>query len=90
MLITDQGTIIRTPAAGIQVYSRTASGVRVMRLEEDQKLVAFTKVAKESEEDEAADAPVADSENVSGDMTGEAFDDASGDATETASEDGQE
>jgi DNA gyrase subunit A len=42
MLITDQGTIIRTPVSGINTYSRTASGVIVMRLGDDQKLVNFT------------------------------------------------
>ena len=50
MLITDQGTIIRTPVAGINTYSRSASGVIVMRLEEGQKLVNFTKVSPDPEE----------------------------------------
>ena len=52
MMITDNGVIIRTPAEGISTYSRTASGVIVMRLEEGQKLVNITNVAKEEEEDE--------------------------------------
>ena len=53
MMITDSGIIIRTPADGISTYSRTASGVIVMRLEEGQKLVNVTNVAKEEEtEDE--------------------------------------
>ena len=58
MLITDQGTIIRTPVAGINTYSRSASGVIVMRLDEDQKLVGFTKVSPDPEDEtveEAAD-----------------------------------
>ena len=55
MMITDQGQIVRTPAAGIPVYSRTASGVIVMRLPEGQSLVNFTKVAKSEEEDETAE-----------------------------------
>ena len=42
MLITAGGTIIRTPVAGIPTRSRTAGGVIVMRLGEDQKLVNFT------------------------------------------------
>jgi len=49
MLITDQGQIVRTPASGIPVYSRSASGVIVMRLGEGQSVVNFTKVAKEPE-----------------------------------------
>lgn len=58
MMITDSGIIIRTPSEGVSVYSRTASGVIMMRLEEGQKLVNVTKVAKEEEEienDEASE-----------------------------------
>ena len=52
MMITDGGTIIRTPVAGIPTYSRTAGGVIVMRLGDGQKLANFTKVAKEAEGEE--------------------------------------
>jgi len=52
MMITDGGTVIRTPVAGIPTYSRTAGGVIVMRLGEGQKLANFTKVAKEPEGEE--------------------------------------
>lgn len=55
MMITDQGTIVRTPVADINVYSRTASGVIVMRLSEGQKLVTFTKVAREDEAEKEAE-----------------------------------
>ncbi|MBE6574671.1 MAG: DNA gyrase subunit A [Ruminococcaceae bacterium] len=53
MLITDTGTIIRTPVADIPVYSRSAAGVIVMRLAEGAKLVNFSSVAGEEEADEA-------------------------------------
>ncbi len=56
MMITDQGTIVRTPVADINIYSRTASGVIVMRLSEGQKLVTFTKVAREDEAAQEAEA----------------------------------
>ena len=56
MLITDQGQIVRTPASGIPVYSRSASGVIVMRLSDGQSVVNFTKVAKEPEGEETATA----------------------------------
>ena len=62
MMITDSGIIIRTPASGVSVYSRTASGVIMMRLDEGQKLVNVTKTAKEEkkieeeESEENADA----------------------------------
>ncbi len=53
MLITDQGQIVRTPVSGIPVYSRSASGVIVMRLSDGQSVVNFTKVAKEPDEEVA-------------------------------------
>ena len=59
MMITDAGTIIRTPVCGVPSYSRTASGVIMMRLSEGQTLVNFTKVKREEESLE-------DSENVEG------------------------
>ena len=53
MMITDSGTIIRTPVADIPSYSRTAGGVILMRLGDGQKLVNFTAVAHEEPEEEA-------------------------------------
>jgi DNA gyrase subunit A len=50
MMITDSGTIIRTPVADIPTYSRTAGGVILMRLGEGQNLVNFTAVAHEEPE----------------------------------------
>ena len=55
MLITSEGTIIRTPVAGVPVYGRSASGVIMMRLADGHKLVNFTAMAKEEEADESAD-----------------------------------
>ena len=52
MMITSLGTIIRTPVSDIPTYSRGASGVIVMRLDDGQSIVNFTKVAREEEEDE--------------------------------------
>ena len=52
MMITDSGTIIRTPVAGIPTRSRSAGGVIVMRLGEGQQLVNFTVVAHEDETDD--------------------------------------
>ena len=49
MMITDSGTIIRTPICDIPTYSRTAGGVIVMRLGEGQSLVNFTCVKREEE-----------------------------------------
>ena len=52
MMITDSGTIIRTPVSGIPTYSRTAGGVIMMRLGEDQKVANFAPVAHEEISDE--------------------------------------
>ena len=51
MMITDSGTIIRTPVSGIPSRSRSAGGVIVMRLGEGQSLVNFTTVARDGDED---------------------------------------
>ena len=58
MLITNEGTIIRTPVAGIPFYSRSAGGVIVMRLAEGSTIVNFARIA--SEEETAAEAEAAD------------------------------
>ena len=52
MVITDSGIIIRTPSSDVSTYSRTASGVIVMRLEKGQKIVNVTKTSKEPEKEE--------------------------------------
>ena len=56
MLITDQGVIIRTPAADVSLLSRSAAGVIVMRLDSDRRIVNFTKVAREDEAEESESA----------------------------------
>ena len=65
MMITDSGTIIRTPVAGIPTRSRSAGGVIVMRLGEGQSLVNFTMVDhKEENEDEEAEPADTDAELI--------------------------
>jgi len=56
MMITNAGTIIRTPVAQINTYSRSAAGVIVMRLSEGQSIVNFSKVAHEEPEEEIEEA----------------------------------
>ena len=63
MFITDSGVIVRTPVSGINRYSRTASGVICMRLGEGQKLIGFTTVAREEEEESEAEESSAGAEN---------------------------
>ena len=56
MMITDSGTIIRTPVSGVPSRSRSAGGVIVMRLGEEQKLVNFT-ITAHADEEEDVEAP---------------------------------
>ena len=60
LLITNTGTIIRTPAAGIPVYSRTAAGVIVMRVAEDAAIFNFCTAEKADEEEIAEEAEAAE------------------------------
>jgi DNA gyrase subunit A len=45
MLITDGGTLVRTPVADISVLGRNTQGVRLIRLTEDEHLVELARVA---------------------------------------------
>ena len=49
MLITDEGTIIRTNVSSINLYSRTASGVIIMRLSDGAKLSNVARLEKAEE-----------------------------------------
>ena len=46
MIITNDGTIIRTSVAGINVYSRSAGGVIVMRLSEGSTIINVARLEK--------------------------------------------
>ena len=48
LLISDDGTIIRTPADSISLQSRTAQGVRVMRLLEGSRVICMETTEKEA------------------------------------------
>ncbi|MCI8387895.1 MAG: DNA gyrase subunit A [Clostridiales bacterium] len=52
LMITNDGTIVRTAVSGIPFYGRSAGGVIVMRLSEGASLVNFTKVAAEDENED--------------------------------------
>ena len=60
MMITNLGTIIRTPVAQINTYSRSAAGVIVMRLGEGQSIVNFSKVQHEEIDEQAEETEQAD------------------------------
>ena len=50
LMITDDGTIIRTAVTDINIYSRVTQGVRVMRLDEGVHVISLASADKEEEE----------------------------------------
>ncbi|MDR1534357.1 MAG: DNA gyrase subunit A [Planctomycetota bacterium] len=64
MLITSKGMIVRTPVNGIRVIGRATQGVKVIRLNEEDALVAVARVVagdREDREGEDGDAENGDS-----------------------------
>ncbi len=51
MIITDTGVMIRTNVANISQTGRSTMGVKVMRLDQDAKIVTFTTVAAAEKEE---------------------------------------
>ena len=49
MLISDQGTLIRTPVEGVSIVGRNTLGVRLVSLSEDEKLVGLERIAEYGE-----------------------------------------
>ena len=56
LIISDDGTIIRMAAADVNVYSRTAQGVRVMRVSEGTKVISLARVPKEEDKNQTEEA----------------------------------
>lgn len=54
MLITDAGVIIRLHTSDISTYSRVTKGVRLMRLDDEVKIVSLARTEREEDEEEAA------------------------------------
>lgn len=53
MVITDTGVVIRTGVSNISQTGRSTLGVKVMKLDQDSKIMTFTLVHPEEENDEA-------------------------------------
>ena len=51
MLVSDDGIIIRMAVSDINVYGRSAQGVRVMRLDEGVKVISIARAEKDGAED---------------------------------------
>ena len=57
LLVSDDGTIIRTAVANISTYSRATQGVRIMRLAEDAKVISIARAEKEEDAESAEEGP---------------------------------
>ena len=58
MLITDGGTLVRTPVADVSIMGRDTQGVRMIRLSEGEKLIGIERVltlGDDADDDEASD-----------------------------------
>jgi DNA gyrase subunit A len=60
MLITDGGTLVRTPVEGISVVGRNTQGVTLIRLQGSEKLTGIEKIESISEAESNGDLPVDD------------------------------
>ncbi len=90
MLITDQGTLVRTRTDEVSLLSRNTQGVRVIRLREDEHLVGVQRVAEDDvvegegelddaegaavSAEDASPAPAAPAESEGGDESGSDLD----------------
>ncbi len=67
MLITDGGTLVRTPVEGISLMSRYAQGVTLIRLHDNEKLVGVEKIEGISEGEASSELSTDDDVNDSDD-----------------------
>ncbi len=51
MLISSNGTLVRTPVADISVQGRNTQGVRLIRVEAEQRLVGLARIASIDEDE---------------------------------------
>jgi DNA gyrase subunit A len=68
MFITERGILMRTPVGEVRETGRNAQGVRLIRVDEGDRLVAMARIdAEEVEKAEATDAPAAPPAPTDGD-----------------------
>jgi DNA gyrase subunit A len=58
MLISSGGTLVRTPVKDISVQGRNTQGVRLIRLDEGDRLVGLEQIVSEGGEGDAAEGDV--------------------------------
>lgn len=68
MLVSDKGRLIRVPADSISIIGRATQGVRLIQMEEGERLIDAARLAEDSERDgedmEGADEPEVQGENT--------------------------
>jgi DNA gyrase subunit A len=65
MLISNRGTLVRTPVVGVSVVGRNTQGVTLIKTREDEKIVALQRI------EEVKDLPVYESEDEASQVQGE-------------------
>jgi DNA gyrase subunit A len=97
MLITDGGKLIRMPVTGVPTIGRNTQGVRLIRLDESEKVVAMERIAEKEEGEhevapEVAAARAEQPAELAAEDLGEeaAEDEDSGDAEDSEDEGGDE
>lgn len=96
MIITDDGTVIRISAGEIPVYGRGASGVIVMRPDENSSIINFTNVGreddsqKEGEQIQTSKSGSSGQDSPAADDFADGMADASDDTSDDTAEDGGE
>jgi DNA gyrase subunit A len=53
MLISDLGTLVRTPGDEVSIQGRNTQGVRLINLRDDEKLVSVARIAEQDDDDAA-------------------------------------
>ena len=64
MMITDKGIIIRMSVSDINVYSRTAGGVIVMRISDDTRIITLSRLEKLEEIEQAEEKINEENKNI--------------------------
>jgi DNA gyrase subunit A len=57
MLITSRGTLIRLPVSGVSRLGRATQGVHLVRLGDEDRVVAVAHLARDDDEDEGSEPP---------------------------------
>jgi len=82
MLISDQGTMVRTRGDEVSVVGRNTQGVRIIRLKDSENLVRLARIAEPEEEEFVAE-DAADNNTALDDNTAEGSSDGSSDDNAT-------